>query len=140
MDTAYYDTTDIAVYFIEKSYDVERDSVTVPAAIKTFTSAGAGNFECLANNSIVADGNECPPADTTFNDCFKVTQILTMTMMGSGVEFGQRRESWLAYKKGLVKSEIHVRDIENHPDFDFEPFRISAQKGIQTLDLMELKE
>jgi len=196
VDTAYYDTTDIAVYLIEKSYDVESDSVTVPAAIKTFVSTGDGDFECIANNSIVADGNECPPADTTFNNCFKVTQILTMTMLGSGVEFGQRTESWLAYKKGLVKSEIYIRwtehpynadwtqngppdekneawvglnkieltsldvkpsagvfrkltqpihtielrDIGNHPDFDFEPFRVSTQKGIQTLDLMELTE
>jgi hypothetical protein len=196
VDTAYYDTTDIAVYLIEKSYDVESDSVTVPAAIKTFVSTGDGDFECIANSSIVADGNECPPADTTFNNCFKVTQILTMTMLGSGVEFGQRTESWLAYKKGLVKSEIYIRwtehpynadwtqngppdenneawvglnkieltsldvkpsagvfrkltqpihtielrDIGNHPDFDFEPFRVSTQKGIQTLDLMELTE
>ena len=196
VDTAYYDTTDIAVYFIEKSYDVESSSVTVPAAIKTFASTSDGNFECLANSSIVVDGNECPPADTTFNNCFKVTQIMTMTMLGSGVEFGQRTESWLAYKKGLVKSEIYIRwtehpynadwtqngppdenneawvglnkieltsldvipsagvfrkltqpvhtiklrDIGNHPDFDFEPFRVSAQKGIQTIDLMELTE
>ena len=196
VDTAYYDTTDIAVYLIEKSYDVESSSVTVPAAIKTFSSTGDGNFQCLATGSIVADGNECPPADTTFTNCFKVTQILTMTMLGSGVEFGQRTESWLAYKKGLVKSEIYIRwtehpynadwtqngppddnneawvglnkieltsldvtpsagvfrkltqpvhtielrDIGNHPDFDFEPFRVSTQKGIQTLDLMELTE
>ena len=196
VDTAYYDTTDIAVYFIEKSYDVESSSVTVPAAIKTFASTSDGNFECLATGSIVADGNECPPADTTFNNCFKVTQIMTMTMLGSGVEFGQRTESWLAYKKGLVKSEIYIRwtehpynadwtqngppdenneawvglnkieltsldvipsagvfrkltqpvhtiklrDIGNHPDFDFEPLRVSAQKGIQTIDLMELTE
>ena len=195
VDTAYYDTTDIAVYFIEKSYDVESDSVTVPAAIKTFTSIGDAD-SCFATGSIVADGNECPPADTTFNNCFKVTQIMTMTMLGSGVEFGQRTESWLAYKKGLVKSEIYIRwtehpynadwtqngppdenneawvglnkieltsldvtpssgvfrkltqpvhtielrDIGNHPDFDFEPLRVSAQKGIQTIDLMELTE
>ncbi len=48
------------------------------------------------------------------NNCFKVTQILTMRMLGSGVEFGQRTESWLAYKKGLVKSEIYIRWTE-HP-------------------------
>jgi hypothetical protein len=114
VDTAYYDTTDIAVYFIEKSYDVESSSVTVPAAIKTFESYTNGSFECLASGSIVSDGNECPPVDTTFNNCFKVTQIMTMTMLGSGVEFGQRTESWLAYKKGLVKSEIYIRWTE-HP-------------------------
>ena len=31
VDTAYYDTTEISVYFIEKSYQVESASVTVPA-------------------------------------------------------------------------------------------------------------
>jgi hypothetical protein len=35
---------------------------------------------------------------------------------------------------------IKLRDIGNHPDFDFEPLRVSAQKGIQTIDLMELTE
>ena len=196
VDTAYYDTTNVAVYFIEKSYDVEAASVTVPAAVKTFTAIGDGNYQCAANDAIVADSEECPPADTTFENCFKVTQVTTMTMMGSGVEFGQRTESWLAYKQGLVKSEIHIRwtehpynsvwtangppdenneawvglnrieltsldktegggvfrkltepvetiklqDIGDHPDFDFEPFRVSAQKGIQTLDLRELEQ
>lgn len=196
VDTAYYDTTNVAVYFIEKSYDVEAVSVTVPAAVKTFTATGDGNYQCAANDAIVADSEECPPADTTFENCFKVTQVTTMTMMGSGVEFGQRTESWLAYKQGLVKSEIHIRwtehpynsdwtangppdenneawvglnrieltsldktegggvfrkltepvetiklqDIGDHPDFDFEPFRVSAQKGIQTLDLRELEQ
>jgi hypothetical protein len=117
-------------------------------------------------------------------------------MMGSGVDFGQRTETWLAKGQGLVKSEIHVRwtehpydsdltlngppdenneawvglnrieltsldisagggifrkmttpvemielrDIGNHPDFNFEPFRVSTQKGIQTLDFRELRE
>jgi hypothetical protein len=118
-------------------------------------------------------------------------------MVGSGVDFGQRTESWLAKGKGLVKSEISIRwtehlydsdytqnnstldslneawvglsrieltsvdiqsesgvfkkltnptstvelkDIGEHPDFSFDPFRISTQKGIQTIDLRELGE
>ena len=177
VDTSYYDTTNIAVYFIEKSYQVESASVTVPAGHRS--------------------SPDSPASDTTFTDCFKVTQTTTMTMVGSGVDFGQRTESWLAKNKGLVKSEVYVRwtehpynsewtqnnsyldtlneawvglnrieltsvdiqaengvfkrltqpvktvelrDIGDHPDFDFDPFHVSTQSGIQTLDLRELSE
>ena len=176
VDTAYYDTTAIAVYFIEKSYSVESDSITVPA----------GNR--------LSDSD--PAVDTTFTDCFKITNIVTMTMVGSGVEYGQKTESWLAKGSGLVKSEIHIRwtehpfdpdntangspdenneawvglnrielkslevtddgnvfriltqpvhtielrDIGNHPDFNYDPFRVSTQTGIQTIDLREMSE
>ena len=177
VDTSYYDTTEISVYFIEKSYQVESASVTVPAGHR-------------------ASMDEAAP-DTTFSDCFKVTQTITMTMVGSGVDFGQRTISWLAKNKGLVKSEVYIRwtehpydsdytqnnsyldtlnqawvglnrieltsvdiqaesgvfrkltqpvksvrlkDIGDHPDFDFDPFYINTQSGIQTLDLRELSE
>ena len=98
VDTAYYDTTEIAVYFIEKSYRVEFASVTVPA--------GARQNE---NESAV---------DTTFSDCFKITRTETMTMLGSGVDFGQRTETWLAKNVGLVKSAIYVRWTEHPYDAD----------------------
>ena len=91
VDTSYYDTTDISVYFIEKSYQVESASVTVPAGHR-------------------ANMDEAAP-DTTFSDCFKVTQTITMTMVGSGVDFGQRTISWLAKNKGLVKA----RSISDGP-------------------------
>ena len=120
-----------------------------------------------------------------------------MTMVGSGVDFGQKTISWLVKNKGLAKSEIYIRwtehpfdsdltpnnnnldsqnqawvglnrieltsvdmqsenntfrritnpvksielrDIGDHPDFNFDPFYISNQIGIQTLDLRELSE
>ena len=177
VDTAYYDTTDIAVYFVEKSYKVESSSVTVPAGHRVdFT---------------------VPAKDTTFNDCFKVTMTTTMTMIGSGVDFGQKTVSWLVKNKGLAKSEIYIRwtehpydsfqtpnrnnldslnqawvglnrieltsvdiqqesglfkqlasptkeielrEIKEHPDFNYDPFYINNQIGIQTIDLRELSE
>ncbi len=177
VDTAYYDSTEIAVYFIEKSYQVESASVTVPAGHRP--------------------SPDQPAVDTTFTDCFKVIQTTTMTMVGSGVDFGQRTISWLAKNKGLVKSEIYIRwtehpydsdytqnnsyldtlnqawvglnrielvevdiqaesgvfrkltspvktiklrDIKDSPDFDFDPFYISTQSGIHTVNLGELDE
>ena len=177
VDTAYYDTTEIAVYFIEKSYRVESTSVVVPAGHRS--------------------SMDQPAPDTTFSDCFKVTQDLTMTMVGSGVDFGQKTISWLAKNKGLVKSEVYIRwtehpydsdytqnnscldttnqawvglnrieltsvdidaennvfkkltnpvktvtlkDIGDRSEFDFDPFYISTQSGIHTLDMRELAE
>tara|TARA_B100001250_G_scaffold366024_1_gene347119 strand:- start:3210 stop:5411 length:2202 start_codon:yes stop_codon:yes gene_type:complete len=177
IDTSYFDTTAISVYYVEKSYTVESSSVTVPA----------GNRESLDE----------PAQDMTFDDCFKVTQHLNMTMVGSGIEFGQKTESYLAKGKGLVKSEVFIRwsehpyssaftpnsgtldenneawvglnrielnsveitaensvfkkltrpvkeiqlrNIGEDPDFNFDPFKISTQTGIQTLDLRELNE
>ena len=35
---------------------------------------------------------------------------------------------------------VELRDIGDHPDFDFDPFYITTQSGIQTLDLRELSE
>ena len=91
IDTAYYDTTDIAIYFIEKSYEVESASVTVPA----------GHRPSL----------DVPAKDTTFteNECFKITMVTTMTMVGSGVDFGQKTISWLV-KNCLLYTSPSPRD------------------------------
>ena len=35
---------------------------------------------------------------------------------------------------------IELREIGDHPDFNFDPFYVSNQIGIQTLDLRELNE
>ncbi len=112
IDTAYYDTTDIAIYLIERSFQVEKSEVTVPAArVKSFFENGT--YTCLRNNLTVNSNDECPQADTTFVDCFKITSITNMTMMGSGVEYGQKIYTWLAKNQGLVKSDLYIRWTEN---------------------------
>ena len=194
VDTSYYDTTSVAVYFIEKSYSVNSTEVTVPAAKNKYNYLGASGFLCLRDSSTVLDESECPAVDTTFTDCFKVTRLVTMTMVGSGVEFGQRTKTWLAKGQGIVKSEVDVRwtehpynvdltyngvpdenneawvglsrielanikvglqssafrrltnsateiklkDLANNPDFNFDPFILDNQTGINTIDLREL--
>jgi hypothetical protein len=40
-----------------------------------------------------------------------------MTMMGSGVEYGQKVYTWLAKDQGIVKSDLYIRWTEN-PYFD----------------------
>ena len=112
LDTTYYDTIDIATYFIEKTFDVEKSEITVPAA-KVSSTYNNGVYTCLRDNSIVNDSEDCPQADTTFTECFKVTQVTNTTMLGSGVEYGQKVYTWLARGHGIVKSDMYIRWTEN---------------------------
>ena len=111
LDTAYYDTTNIAVYFIEKSFDIVRsDEVTVPAAR---VNPYLDNGECRRPNSVPNNIGCCPNVDTTFTDAFKITHVTNMTMIGSGVEYGQKVYTWLARDHGIVKSDVYYRWSEN---------------------------
>ena len=47
-------------------------------------------------------------ADTTY-PCFQVTRIMTMTLLGNGVEYGERNVSWLADGIGIVKDAVYTR-------------------------------
>ena len=86
--------------------------MTVPAAkIKSINDNGV--ITCLRDNSIVNYEEECAQVDTTFSDCFKITSVTNMTMMGSGVEYGQKVHTWLAKDHGIVKSDLYMRWTEN---------------------------
>ena len=112
VDTAYYDTTEIAVYLIEKSFEVEKAGITVPAA-RTKAIFNNGSYNCLRDGSIADFEEDCPQVDTTFVDCFKITTTTNMTMMGSGVEYGQKVYTWLAKDHGIVKSDLYIRWTES---------------------------
>ena len=112
VDTAYYDTTEIAVYLIEKSFEVEKAEITVPAA-KTKAIYNNGSYNCIRDGSIANSEEDCPQVDTTFVDCFKITRTTNMTMMGSGVEYGQKVYTWLAKDHGIVKSDLYIRWTES---------------------------
>ena len=112
VDTAYYDTTEIAVYLMEKSFEVEKAEITVPAA-KIKAIYNNGSYSCLRDESIADFEEDCPQVDTTFVDCFKITTTTNMTMMGSGVEYGQKVYTWLAKDYGIVKSDLYIRWTES---------------------------
>jgi hypothetical protein len=112
VDTAYYDTTEIAVYLMEKSFEVEKAEITVPAA-KIKAIYNNGSYSCLRDESIADFEEDCPQVDTTFVDCFKITTTTNMTMMGSGVEYGQKVYTWLAKDLGIVKSDLYIRWTES---------------------------
>ena len=104
IDTAYFDTTDIAIYFIEKSYEVESSSVTVPAGHRPDLDA--------------------PAKDTTFteNECFQNNDYYQYDyVVGSGVDFGQKNNFMVSKDKGLAKSEIYIRWTEHPFDSDLTP-------------------
>jgi len=112
VDTAYYDTTEIAVYLMEKSFEVEKAEITVPAA-KIKAIYNNGSYSCIRDESIADSEEDCPQVDTTFVDCFKITTTTNMTMMGSGVEYGQKVYTWLAKDHGIVKSDLYIRWTES---------------------------
>ena len=110
VDVEYFDTTSVAMYKIEKSYAVDIDNVTVPAKKVRGSIESDGSVICSADeNWNAATLQDCPGVDTTFTDCFRITRDLTMTMIGTGVEYGARNITWLVKDYGVVKDEVHVR-------------------------------
>ena len=110
VETSYYETTTVAIYRIERSFLVEVEDVTVPAkSIRGFINDD-GNVECYANPVWPADNiTDCPGADTTFVDAFKVTNTLTEIMIGTDVEYGEKNVTWLVKDYGIVKDELQIR-------------------------------
>ncbi len=109
VEWSYVDTTRVAIYRIERSFAVDAAEVKVPAARVRGVVGDDGTVECKAvDNWPAATVDDCPGADTTFTDCFKITRDLTMTMVGTGVEYGERNVTWLAKDFGIVKDEVFV--------------------------------
>lgn len=110
VEISYYDTTSVAIYRVERSFKVDVEDVSVPAkSVRGFINDD-GDVECYANALWVADDfSDCPGADTTFVDAFKVTNILTEVMIGTDVEFGERNVTWLVEGYGIVKDELEIR-------------------------------
>lgn len=110
VEISYYDTTSVAIYRVERSFKVDVEDVSVPAkSVRGFINDD-GDVECYANALWVADDfSDCPGADTTFVDAFKVTNILNEVMIGTDVEFGERNVTWLVEGYGIVKDELEIR-------------------------------
>ena len=55
------------------------------------------------------DGFDALSFDSTLTDCYSIIKTITMTMLGSGVEFGQRTTTTLAKDLGVVKENVEIR-------------------------------
>ena len=113
----FFDTVYVTVhgdYEIEADYLVEwSDSLVVPMRKQLFDSTLGS---CFADPSVLATTNElcleelgASALDSTLYDLFKVIKTSTMTMLGSGVEYGERVTSYLAQDIGLVKEVVEYR-------------------------------
>ena len=72
--------------------------------------------------------------DTMVYDCFKITKTLTMTYIGSGVEYGEKNTIWLAKDLGIVKNYLDIRWSE--------PFWVEEEqwKPYARWELVELRD
>ena len=78
----------------------------------------------------------CPPMDTTLTNAFKITRTKTITMIGTGVEFGLRNTIWLGsagenQPLGIVKDQLEGRWSE--------PFYQEYGSGWATMSCVYLK-
>ena len=116
----YQDTTiitDVADYYIQNLYEGFYDpSVKVPFKQVRYEESDTGEIECIvATDDVIIDPPfNCPPADTLLTDTYKITRTKTMTMIGSGLEFGLRNTLWLGSAGpgdplGIVKDQLEIR-------------------------------
>ena len=155
VEKEYYDTTEVAIYRIENRFEVESDTITVPAKkIRGYEEDGTVIcYQDAGWTAVTID--DCPGADTTITNSFKVIRTLRMTMIGSSVEYGERDETWLAEGLGIVRDDLFVRwsELEGTPEEWIAvsrwelgratssgigtTFRMAGQSGTVTLDQLE---
>ena len=81
-----------------------RDGELVETDTTMVTQFGDYHIE----ESYAVDTDTISIVDTTY-PCFRVTRIMTMTLLGNGVEYGERNVSWLADGIGIVKDAVYTR-------------------------------
>lgn len=110
-------------YNIEIDYDVEYlDSVMVKTRKQLVNEDGlclGGLLHPSLDSLVVSDPADCydvnngigaAALDTIYTEgCFKVTKTMTMTYIGSGVEYGEKVTMWLAKDLGIVKNYLDIR-------------------------------
>ena len=92
---------DILFYSVGNNF---RDGELVETDTTMMTQFGDYHIE----ESYAVDTDTISIADTTY-PCFRVTRIMTMTLLGNGVEYGERNVSWLADGIGIVKDAVYTR-------------------------------
>ena len=93
-------------YHIETDYLVEKPELVVVPMRKILSD------DCKTSDldyPACAAELELTAYDTTLTDCYSIIKTMTMTMLGSGVEFGQRTTTTLANGLGIVKEELEIR-------------------------------
>ncbi|MBC8311142.1 MAG: hypothetical protein H8E72_02465, partial [Candidatus Marinimicrobia bacterium] len=93
-------------YHIETDYSVERpESIIVPMKKVLSDDCNTSDVDYPA----CAENLELTVFDTTITDCYSIVKTMTMTMLGSGVEFGQRTTTTLAKGLGVIYEDVEIR-------------------------------
>ena len=101
-------------YQIETDYFVERQDLIVLPMREVLLDSQTNT--CYSDPETSSNSDEqcldilgTSAFDSTLYNIYKVTKTTTMTMLGSGVEYGERTTSYLAEGIGLVKEELEIR-------------------------------
>ena len=150
-------------YEVSKEFSVEYEEAIVPLrkVLGTTTIEGEAGNICSEGLMITcSDGDiiSCPdaggseygedncgerirslsdcPVDTTIK-AFKIINTKNITMIGNGVEFGERNTIWLAQGIGIIADKLEHRWTENTDTYDWKEFSRLELKGIrQTIGLL----
>jgi len=151
VEVSYSDTTEIAIYNVDKSFKVDSYSsgITIAAGQRSKGWVENDSIYCIRDSSYLGimgeyEISDCPGLDTTYYDCFRITSELTSTMLGSGVEYGQKVISYLAKNQGVIKEEVFVRWTENPYFPEFNPTSPDSNGhswvGLSRIELSTFKE
>ena len=119
IDTLY--ETVVGDYHITRNYQVVSESVEVPLREPWEDADGNGVWnDGEAFTDLNSNGVWDVPTEFSANDCFKITDEVSMTLIGPGVTYYERVSTWLVRGIGIVKEtfEYHWNeDFDNNAEF-----------------------
>jgi len=98
-------------YHVETDYLVEKPASVLVPMKRLLVDANSDTCRVTSTNPYPSciEGFDVSSFDSTLTDCYSIIKTITMTMLGSGVEFGQRTTTTLAKDLGVVKENIEIR-------------------------------
>ena len=150
-------------YTVSKNFTVSIDSVTVPlrtgSDLGTELAAGDPSNTCNSGTMIICAATGLPSCangsetDQALNDCgepirslsdcsrdlvipnaYKVQRTKEITLIGPGVEFGERNTIWLVEGQGVVMDKLEHRWTEQDGVIDWKEFSRLELKAFSASD------
>ncbi|MDB3868683.1 hypothetical protein N9263_01320 [Candidatus Marinimicrobia bacterium] len=98
-------------YHVETDYFVERPASVIVPMKRLLVDENSDTCRITSTNPYPScqEDFDLSSFDSTLTDCYSIIKTITMTMLGSGVEFGQRTTTTLAKNLGVVKENVEIR-------------------------------
>ena len=98
-------------YHVETDYLVERPASVIVPMKRLLVDENLDTCRITSTNPYPSchEDFDLSSFDSTLTDCYSIIKTVTMTMLGSGVEFGQRTTTTLAKDLGVVKEDVEIR-------------------------------